>query len=248
MKKALLVLTLVMTAAVAFGALGDIVSSFSVPAMPVAAACSAGQFYWLSNSGYFYRCAHTTGSIYGSYATANGNQARGAAYYYGGYFMYGDYNNYVYRADTSNGSVYTSFASAAPAHGISPRCTGDGSSGVDAVWVNNYSTRVLRLYNTSGSLISSITSAQTMYDPAYDWRNHILWGAMGGTVYGHNTSGSLVTSFSFSPGGSAYGMTYINQYLWVCRITSPYAIYQVHCPSTVGIAPSSLGRVKAVYK
>lgn len=88
-----------------------------------------------------------------------------------------------------------------------------------------------------------------VYDVAWDWRNKLVWGGWGspGVVYGWNTSGSLVATFSM-PSPHPYALTYRGQYLWVeCTKPSHY-IYKVHCPYNVDVTPSSIGKVKAIFK
>jgi len=121
--------------------------------------------------------------------------------------------------------------------------------GTSYIILSSYGTPNSTVYymTTTGSIARSHTANTLLYDIAYDWRNKLVWGGQNdGYVYGFTTTGSRVASFR-KPTGNVYGITYHGQYLWVGG-TSGY-IYRQHCPVlNVGIAPSSMGKIKAMYK
>lgn len=200
----------------------------------------------------------TTGSINVSFAAPGGSNTRGLAYGYSSHLWVNKaYSSpyTLYEVYTGNGSIYNSYAilPTSTTHGSAPRATGDGSVGIDAVFLSDYSNDRIYVANTSGSIMSSfsVASACSMYEIAYDWRNKLIWGAMnasGGVVtfHGVNTSGSIVSSFGVTMSNS-YGLTYHGEYLWAG--TTGGLIYRIHCPQmNVSITPSSMGKVKAMFR
>lgn len=257
-------LILVLAAAAAFAALGDVVNSFTIPGLSYhrGLARSSGYLYaenW--NSPYnIYRVNADTGSVYNSFAgPAPYYQLEGLAYtgdghLYGTQMLGSMIPAVVYNMNEATGSIYGSFPTVATAsiYGLAPRATGDGGAGTSALFMADSGAsghgENVYTYTTAGSFLSSFTlPAQTNFlEIAYDWRNQIIWGGMSDhVIYGVNTAGSIVSSFTVSGGAWSYGMTYYGGYLWVGVGSS---IYKIHCPSTnPGVAPSSLGRVKALY-
>ncbi len=264
MKKQLLIV-LVLTAAAAFAALGDIVSSFTIAGLTTTRGLArSGSYLYVSNwySPYnIYRVNPTTGSVYGSYpGTTPYSNTEGLAYagnnrLYGTRLLGSMTPAVVYEMNDTTGSVYRSFNTVPTVslYGLASRCTGDGGAGTDALFLADMGAsgagERVYVYTTAGSRISSFALPTTtnFLEIAYDWRNHIVWGGMSDhVIHGVNTAGSIVSSFSVSPGAWSYGMTYYGGYLWVGVSGS---IYKIHCPSTnPAVAPSSLGRVKAFYR
>jgi hypothetical protein len=231
MKKLFPIFTAALCAAgVAFGALGDVVASWPSPGgMPAAVARSNGRMYVFCNTagGTVYSMTPSTGSVYGSYRAAAGTNCRGLAYSWGGHLWQGKAYSppyYIYDTATANGSIYRSYAHPSACYGIAPLATGDGQR--------------------------SFAVPYNMHDVAYDWRSKVIWGGMDRRpVYGVTTAGSFVTSFN-APANNPYGIAYHDQYLYVVNLSSPYRIWQVHCPMipNVAVSPSSIGRIKTIYK
>lgn len=255
MRKALLVaIAMLCVASAAFGALGDVVASFRIPGTGSQAGMARANAVLFVNNysgSRIYRCNYDTGSVTGSFAAAGGSQTRGLAYAWGNNLWQSQaYNSpyTIYRTESSNGSVYNSYTALAHYdHGSAPLATGDGGEGTTHIIVSNYNSRIIKYMTTTGSISSSHSVSQALYEIAYDWRNKLIWGGMNSSVvYGFSTTGSSVASFS-GPTSNVYGITYHGQYLWVGG-TSGY-IYKIHCPIlNVGIAPSSMGKIKAMYK
>lgn len=258
-KKAFWVSALVLTAAVAFGALGTVVASYPSPNVyPIAMARATNNDYtWVftnTGPGYIYRLNSENGSVYATYATSNATNTRGLSYQYGGYLYLGNYSNdYIYRYNTSLGSLYSSYSAHHDMYGgLAVRATSDGGSGATQIWSTDTDPGRIYLHNIStGSVVTSFASSHAPYDPAWDWRNNVIWAGALSTnrVFGYNTSGSVVASFTV-PASYPYGATYYGQYLWISTTASPARIWKVHCPSGMftSIAPSSLGRVKSFYR
>lgn len=252
-KASLVVFATLCAAGAAFAALGDVVGSFPIPGSAQAGMARANAVLFVNNysSARIYRCNYDTGSVTGSFAAAGGTNTRGLAYSWGGNLWQnkGYSSPYrIYRTDSSSGSVYESFGlPSSTTHGSAPLATGDGGEGTSYIILSDYSARRIYYMTTTGSIARSHSVSQAMYEIAYDWRNELIWGGMNTTVvYGFTTNGSLAASFN-KPTGNIYGITYHGQYLWVGG-TSGY-IYKQHCPIiNVGIAPSSMGKIKAMYK
>jgi hypothetical protein len=259
MKKALLT-ALVLTAAVAFGALGDVVASYASPNVyPIALARATNvQSMWVytnAGPGYIYRLNADSGSVYATYATSNATNTHGLTYQYGGYIYLGNMStDYIYRYNDAFGTLYSSYAAHHDMYGgLAVKATADGGNGATQIWSTDTSPSMAYLHNiTTGSVVMSFAgNSSGICDPAWDWRNNLLWAGTASAaarVYGYNTAGSVVASFTV-PANYAWGATYYNQYLWISTTIGSDRIWKVHCPSGLtGIAPSSLGRVKAIYK
>jgi hypothetical protein len=253
MKKCLVVTLVTLVAAgMAFGALGQVIRSFAIPGGASAGlARSNGYLYSVYYTGSrIYRVAPTTGSIYNSFTAAGGINTRGLAYQWGGYLWQnqGYVSPYrIYRTNEANGSVYNFYSlPVSLTHGSAPLATADGGEGTVRIILSNYNNRTIYYMTTAGSITGSHSVSQPLFDVAYDWRNHFIWGGMNSTtVYGYNTNGSLRAAFN-KPTGNIYGITYHGQYLWVTGTSG--LIYQIHCPGNVGIAPTSMGKIKAMYE
>ena len=254
MRKSLIVTVLTLcVAGAALADLGSVVRSFPIPG----GACSGlarsnGLFYSVNHSqSRIYVMNPTTGSVSNSFAAAGGAQTRGLAYQWGGYLWQNQaYNSpyRIYRTNTSAGSIYNSYTlPRSNCHGSAPLATGDGGSGTTHIILSCYSNKTLYYMTTTGSIARSHTVTPGLYDIAYDWRNKLVWGGMNTTTcYGVTTNGSTVASFT-KPTGNIYGMSYHGQYLYVAG-TSGY-IYTIHCPIlNVGIAPTSMGKIKATFR
>jgi hypothetical protein len=256
MRKTAFIVTLLLAAAAAFAALGDIVGSFAMPSSYGVGGLGISTSYLYATAytpGYIFMLNPTTGSVYGSFSAAGATNTRGLAY--DGTYLWQNkaYTSpyTTYRTVANSGSVVASYTTwSSTCHGAAPRATGDYGAGTDAIFISDYSADRIYVLSTGGSLISSFTaaSATTFYDIAYDWRNQLIWGAMNSpvVVHGVNTSGSIVSSFTLGI-SNCYGITYAGQYLW-CGTTGG-VIYRVHCPiNTQHLTPFSMGRIKAIYR
>ncbi|UCH77413.1 MAG: hypothetical protein JSU81_06645 [Candidatus Coatesbacteria bacterium] len=236
-----------------YAALGDVAGSFRIPGGNCGGlARSDGYLYSCDYSpGTVYRCHPTTGSVYGSYTAAGGSYTRGLAYQWGGNLWQNKaYTSpyRIYRTNEANGSVFAYYSLPSNVtHGSAPLATGDGGRGTTYIILSSYSSTSRVYYmTTTGSIARSHTANTYLYEIAYDWRNRLVWGGMNdGYVYGFTTAGSRVASFR-KPSGNVYGITYHGQYLWVGG-TSGY-IYRQHCPANVSVAPTSVGKIKALFE
>jgi len=261
MRKVILTLACtVALAAVAWGALGDVVSSFAAPAnYPYAVACSPSYIYVYCNTSPYnvYTCT-TTGSVVRSWASPFSSRTRGLGYEYGNYLWLGYYGSSVAQVAKVNaltGSIISSF----PVYSVHTlyggvACEGNpGTPGIASVISNDYVPYRASRHTTTGSLISSFDypSSTSFRDPGWDYGNRLIWWghytSSSPRVYGYTTDGSLIASFP-AAASYPYGCDYYNGYLWISHSTTGYYVYQIHCPATVTIAPASVGKVKALFR
>jgi hypothetical protein len=151
----------------------------------------------------------------------------------------------LYATNCGNGSVLYSYPlPATSTYGAAPLSSGDGGAGTSHIILVDYNSDVVYYMTTAGSVANSHPISAKLYDIAYDWRNRLIWGSDSNcTVYGFDTSGSIVASF---PGPESYGITYYGQYLWAGE--SAGYIYQFHCPDDISVEPASMGKIKAAYR
>ena len=238
----------------AFATLGSVIRSFAIPGGACAGMGRSNGYLYTTNysQSRIYRVNPTSGSVTNSFASAGGSNTRDLAYQFGGYLWQNKaYTSpyTIYRTNEGTGSIYNSYSiPTSTTHASAPLATGDGGSGTTQIILASYSGSSSTVYymNLSGSIVRSHTANTLLYTIAYDWRNQLIWGGMNdGYVYGFTTAGSRVTSFR-KPTGNVYGITYHGQYLWVAGTSG--LIYQIHCPATVGIAPTSMGKIKAMFE
>jgi hypothetical protein len=237
--------------AAARAVLGEVVNSFPAPdEKPRALARSPEYLFvycytWGDN---IWRLNPATGSVVSSFQSPLGVFTTGLSYSWGGNLWIGNwYNNYVYRCAESNGSIYGSWYAGHKPQGLAVEATGDGGFNPRAIFSSNTSPRrVWRHALTSGSIYSSFNPSEPIVDIAWDWRNKVVWGGYSSTIYGYRTTGAKVCSFP-SPAAQPYGFTYYGQYLSVSTYENNY-IWEIHCPPFDAVAPSSIGKIKTLYK
>jgi len=250
----------VATLMIAFGAgtasvcatLGDVVSSFRAPGASVRGMARSGtrlHVLVFGNPTRIYRVSPTTGSVYGSWALSCGDNCRGLAFSESGHLWVGNYgNNYVYDCAATTGSVYRSWNAGHSPFGLAAYCTGDGGVGTTAILSSDYTPSACwRHAPADGRVLSSFAVPKaSYYDIAWDHRNRLVWmGFSTDVVYGYNLSGSIVASFK-TPSTYPYGLAYYGENLWVGCDGNDY-IYVVRCPGNIGVAPTSVGRIKALH-
>jgi outer membrane protein assembly factor BamB len=250
---ATLTISLVVAAASAGATLGDVVCSFRAPGPSVRGmARSPTRLHVLvfGNPTRIYRVSPTTGSVYGSWSIPCGDNCRGLAFSEGGHLWVGNYDtDCVYDCAATTGSVYRSWNAGHDPFGLAAYCTGDGGVGTTAILSSAYvPSKCWRHAKADGRVLSSFAIEKASYfDIAWDHRNRLVWmGSPLNSVYGYDLSGSIVASFE-APGTHPYGMAYYDECLWVGCDGNDY-IYRVKCPGNIGVAPTSIGRIKALYR
>jgi hypothetical protein len=243
-------LSVLCVAGVAFAALGDVVASWPLSGTIDAVGASNSRiFAFVRERRYVYKLNITTGSVVGSFPGAGWDGTRGLAYVSGGYLWQGDYGSPIsfHETDSSTGYIYRSIRMTTPRnYGLAPLCTGDGGVGTTALLSTKYDRPWLlhHVNMTTGSVIASYPTPASVYDPAYDWRNRLVWGTFNSSmVYGFTTTGSLVATFTAPQG--VFGAAYNAEYLYLGRWAR---IWKIHCPQFVGVEPASFGRVKAIFR
>ena len=236
-----------------YAALGDVVSSFRAPGTSVRGlARSETRLYAVvfGKPTRVYQLAPVSGSVYGSWVPSFGNNCRGLAFSDGGRLWVGCYgDDCVYECAASNGSIYRSWSAGHDPFGLATHCTADGGVGATAIFSSAYAPSLCWRHNmNNGSILAVFEICKSsFFDIAWDHRNKLIWmGDLPDRVYGYNTSGSVVASFTV-PGTYPYGMAYCGEYLWV-GCDGNDCVYRVHCPGNIGVSPASFGEVKALFR
>jgi hypothetical protein len=257
MKRSAFIIIVLLITAVSAGLarLGDVKTSFPAPGNQVRGMARSGIRLFVmiyGSSTRVYRLSPATGSSYGSWTTSFSNKCTGLAFSEGGYLWIGcDGESRVYRCKALTGSVYYRWNAGHEPYGVAPYCTGDGGVGTTAIFTSDSAPSFCWRHDmTSGSVLSSFGLANaSAFDIAWDHRNKIIWkGSLPNSVYGFNTAGSVVASFTV-PGHTPRGLAYYGQYLWV-GCDGDDRIYQVHCPGNItsGVSPASFGGVKTLFR
>lgn len=245
--------------------LGELVASFNSPAnLPSALAASGDSVYVYCYGRYMPPMYHifcldsSTGSRVYSFQSPFQNYTSGLGYEYGGYLWISRYSpKIVARCNATNGSIYSSFAVTEHSLGGGIACQGDPTrpGTLAAIISCGTSPYLCTRHRTTGSLMSSFATTRRYFDPAWDYRNGVIWLPAYETptrrVYAYTVDGSAVASFGlpsscYMPGGAAYA----NNYLYVTNNGNPpYIVYKFHCPSIwQRVAGTSIGRVKALFR
>jgi len=230
-------------AAAAFGAVGDVISSFPLPTV-----CAQGEgmtwdgsYLWVCavGPGMFYRLT-TVGSITSSfYLGFPYGYFEGAAF--DGEYLWCGYQRSLespqFRRFTTDGSFVSGF-------------TGRGTR-AGMTYENGHIWGAQFKYTTAGSYLGSFTPPWVLRDLA--WDGHYFWTWGGGYEHLHEmcqltTTGSLVSSFALPIAASARGTEFDGQYLWaVVGNQPPMWVYQFDI-GVVDVGGSSFGKIKALYR
>ncbi len=230
---------LVLAAGTAFGA-GSIISSFPSPHSnwPKGMAYHAGYLYHGSNYSYnrIYQTT-TTGSVVRTITCPTNTVG---VEFTGTYFWTCTYSpTYIYQL-TSTGSVVKSF--------YSPVATGITFDGT-YLWGSTWNNNTVYKLTTAGSVLSSFQGPASAVS-GLDWANGYIWLANRRAptgVYRITTTGSVVESYAPAPGASEpMGCAWDGNYLWYCNYNPRY-VYQIDTAIT-SIVPSSLGKIKSIYR
>jgi streptogramin lyase len=241
-KGILLTACLVLVAGTALGA-GSIISSFRSPATYVMGMGYYSPYlYHADYSGRRICVSTTTGSLVRTVSAPAGTLGcdfDGTYYWVAGYSP-----AYLYQL-TSTGSVLRSWSvpSGASPYGI----TFDGTY----VWYSSArSGNMIYQYTSVGSLIKSM-SGPGSFNGGLDWANGYIWvgdwPSTNAGVFRITTTGSTVESYRPVPsGGRSAGVAWDGGYLWYSNYTN-YYVYKIDTVLT-SILPSSLGKIKSIYR
>jgi len=259
---------LVIVSAAWAAAFGEILSSFRAPAIAgKTTTCYGvaydGQYLWLNctytpNGPYVvYRCISRGGSVVSSFNCPFNDRVNGNVSYGMGWSMDGGQGGldfavfrytgvaYIYRT-TYTGSIVRS-CWAQPI--IYPRHMTSVDFDGTYYWVtdNGFNGGVYKL-TTAGVCISSFeTPLSNYYFKGIAVVGNYLWLSCGfwNNIVKYTTAGSAVASFP-KPGGNVYDCEYANGRLWV--VANSQYVFEMSASTNPGIAPASLGRVKAIYR
>ncbi|NIT36716.1 MAG: hypothetical protein GTN49_09475 [candidate division Zixibacteria bacterium] len=103
-------------------------------------------------------------------------------------------------------------------------------------------------YTTAGSLLGTFSVPGKWGTDAAYYNDQLWYGTSYpyDTVFGGVIGGDVVASFP-APGGSSYAVGFDGEYLWTADRNKPQYIYKVDI-EVVGVAPASLGKVKALFR
>lgn len=151
----------------------------------------------------------------------------------------------IYRLNR-DGSVVASFA--APSYGYD--VTFDGGNLWYSTAGNHYWNYVYKL-TTAGSVLSSFQAphGRGYLNKGLDWGGSYLWLAQAsevdGLVYQMTTAGSVVYSVSM-PGRQLTGVAWDGKHVWFADGGTAW-VYQMTW-SGIGVAPASVGKVRALFR
>lgn len=266
----LIALVLILLAGAASAKLGDLVASFPNVGTSTHYGLAADanylySFHYYSTGGYpVIRMTRTSGSLVSSYPCPLGTGSyqyygRGMCYDGTGYIYFVNYyQRFVARFQASSGatiSTWTWPTSDSYRYGlcVDHNGTSAGTNVYTSYYVGDFWQNRL-----NGSLVSSWSMPFSTYDydMAWDYGNKLIWCPNYSTdwiVAIDPDTHKLVESFRHPEQASIsslYGIAYWGQYLYVSNSggTPDEYIWVFHCPNTVGVAPASVGKVKALFK
>ncbi|MEE9457438.1 MAG: hypothetical protein V3W11_09850, partial [bacterium] len=187
----------------------------------------------------------TTGSFAGQWRV-NWGYAMGLAW--DGTYLWSDAltARYVYKMNPADCSVISSF------YGPSGHMMGMGCDG-DYLYVNDWSDRRVTRVTFTGSLrqlipVSAPSPSGVAIIEDYLWytTRDYFTPANAQCIMAYKSDGSVVASFQ-SPDSQATDLAFDGLYLWVSGFTNK-TIYCVDIDYNKGIAPTSLGKVKALFR
>ena len=226
-------------AVLAFGAFGEVVSSFPVPPKTGTRGLAwDGNYLWFCGGPYakFLRTT-TTGSVVSSFVYGQTPTDYDGLTFDGEYLWMSDSypgpgGGYEYDRLTTTGSYVSRFIA-----GYDPGLAWEPPR---YLWIGPYKI------TTTGSRVASFNS------PFYlggdlAWYGHYLWTGGGNRYYYQlTTKGSIVASFAVPGNAAAGGTTFDGNYIWLVNSTAGY-VYQVDI-DVVGVDPGSMGKIKGLYR
>jgi DNA-binding beta-propeller fold protein YncE len=248
MGKVVVVAIIVAGATSAWGAWGDVVASFPAPGSQAGGLTFDGTYLWFAdydrNSSTIYKMT-TTGGFEGQYNVGWG-YAMGLAW--DGTYLWCDALSarQVYKLNPANCSVLDSFA------GPSAHMMGMGCDG-DYLYINDWQDKRVAKVTFAGSLrqlvpVSEPSPSGVAIEGQYLWyttRSYFV-PTQALCIKAYKSNGSAVASFQ-CPDSQATDLGIQGNYLWVSGFTDK-TIYKVDVTPPSAVAPSSLGKVKALFR
>ena len=163
---------------------------------------------------------------------------------------------YVYKVDPATGSTVISFRYPSGA-----RCGAGLAYDGSRLYFSCYNTSSIWRLTTTGSVLATLpTTVASATGLAYDDKTAggpFLWltdnplgPARQSKIYKLTTAGSVVESANWPmTGGGACGLAFDGAYLWgIHNGTGGNLALQMLYVSDYGVAPASVGRIKALYR
>ncbi|MGD8719297.1 MAG: hypothetical protein PVH29_10800 [Candidatus Zixiibacteriota bacterium] len=239
MKRIGLVVALSLVGAAAWGVFGELIASFPGPGTNPSALAWDGEYLWCTTQtpDYTFRLDPGDGSIVSSYTTGFGYSARGLTWADSSIYD-GRYSPDSVNRRTTSGSIISSFL----VDDIYGGLAYDGSY----FWVTSNTPRGFWQYTTDGSLVSSFSISFPPFDPGWDG-TYLYCGSYSPThtVYQLTTTGSIVATLS-PPAGYPWGCCSDGTYLWIATTVGSHYIWKLDLGDNA-VAPSSIGKVKAIF-
>jgi sugar lactone lactonase YvrE len=237
-----------LAAAAAYGEWGEVVASFPAPGSQPGGMAFDGTNLWYADYARDFSTVYklsTTGSFLGQWRV-NWGYACGLAW--DGTYLWSDAltARYVYKMNPANCSVLSSF------YGPSGHMMGMGCDG-NYLYINDWQDRRVARVTFTGSLRQLIpvlapSPSGVAIQGQYLWyttRNYFV-PTQAQCIKAHKSNGSAIASFQ-CPDSQATDLGIQGNYLWVSGFTNKY-IYKVDVTPSSAVAPSSLGKVKALYR
>ena len=236
-------------ASAAFADFGSIVSSFAIKAECLPAALAYNGSYVVSSDPAYFSDDHwkvwsEEGSIIRSFLPPKGLEIHDGATFDGTNYWGSSYlQNTVFRL-TTTGSIISSFPNSYT-YGL----TWDG----EYLWTTDCvsSGQMIRRHTPAGSVVSSFNvPPQITLGCDLGWDGSYLWCPdMRGYIYRLTTAGSVVASFA-PPGRRSAGCAFDGVYLRLSGFTGsgPWNVYTIDVGPAPSVAPTSFGRVKALFR
>lgn len=265
-KSIIAILALALLAGTASATLGSLVNSFKNVGTSTHYGLAADanyvySFYYYSTWKYpVIRMRRSNGAFVSSYPIQGPSYpyyTRGFSYDGTGCILYNNYSRrYVTRARASNGSVLSTwtYPTTATRYGL---CVDHKGTSAGTNIYTNYVTNTWWVNSLTGSLKRAFRAPinNYSYDTAWDYGNDLIWCANYNDeyIYGVDPAKNcaMKAKFAFPVGPeNPYGIAYWGQYLYVSNTSgSPDEyIWVFHCPATVGVAPASVGKIKALFE
>ncbi|MGD8719298.1 MAG: hypothetical protein PVH29_10805 [Candidatus Zixiibacteriota bacterium] len=243
MKYTAIIIGSLFIAVATWGAWGDVIGSFPAPGGNPVSLTWDGQYLWCSTQHpeYTYRVNPDNGSVISSYATGFAYAARGLAWADSSIYEGNNSTNRIYKRATS-GSIASSF----PVTNYYGGLTYDGTN----LWVTSSTSTTANVFSSftlAGSLLGSFTVDFVPFDPGWDG-TYLYCGSYSPThtIYQLTTTGSVVSSVS-PPHNFPWGCCCGGNYLWISTTAGSDLIWKLDSGFT-GVAPASVGRVKALFQ
>jgi len=245
-KKFLFALVALLVASSVFAGTLNVVSSF------------LSQKYWRKGleyaGGYLYTTSNysdntihvytTAGSLVRSIRTVSNSMGVEVSNAPKGYIWVNTYSPYSVVLLTTAGSVSRSFSGPAAGYGL--------TSNGPYLWYSSATARRIYQMTTTGSLVRSF-SPPGSFAGGIDYANGYLWFAdwpsSGGRLYYMTTTGSVIDSFPTPGAQRPAGCTWDGTYVWYHHYTMAQTGWCFRAKVIFsGVAPASLGKVKALFK